>query len=334
MHAGRKYSIKEFIYFTRRSIYLLFVLAFLPTALYYWTGWTWIHIPWQPVALIGTATAFITGFRNNATYARSWEARQIWGRIVNSSRAFGIMTMDLIRDVDPATEKAIHQRVIFRHLAWVTALRYQLRQKRIWENVRIDPKFIEFKRTYLVPEWEKDMFDELKEFLSEEEVADLKKKKNVATQVLALQSRDLRSLNEDGRISPLNYVELEVILKDLYDHQGGSERIKNFPYPRQFATINDLFVFLFVLMVPVGMLREFADMGGYYVWLNIPFSLIVSWIFVTLEAIGESTENPFEGASNDVPISSISRLIEIDLKEFLGLPDIPPPLQPVNHILM
>jgi len=83
MHAGRKYSIKEFIYFTRRSIYLLFVLAFLPTAAYFWTGWTWIHIPWQPVALIGTATAFITGFRNNATYARSWEARQIWGRIVH-----------------------------------------------------------------------------------------------------------------------------------------------------------------------------------------------------------------------------------------------------------
>ena len=323
----------EFIGWTRRYIFILFILAFVPTAMYTWTGWTWIAIPWQPITLIGTATAFITGFRNNATYARSWEARQIWGRIVNSSRAFGIMTMDFIRDEDKTTEKAIHQKILFRHIAWLTALRHQLRQKRTWENARTDPRFIEYRKTYTVPEWESNIFADMKEFLSEEEIGLLKEKKNVAAQLLAIQSRDLRRLNEEGRIAPLNYVEMEVVLKELYDHQGGTERIKNFPYPRQFATINDFFILLFVLMVPVGLLSEFSRMGKYDVWFNVPFSIIVSWIFITLEAVGESTENPFEGASNDVPISSISRLIEIDLKEFLGLP-VPPPLEPVNHILM
>ena len=97
MHSGRNYTILEFIYWTRRKIYVLVLLAILPTVLYATTGCTWIILPWPPIVLIGTATAFIAGFRNNATYGRSWEARQIWGRIVNSSRAFGIMAIDFIR---------------------------------------------------------------------------------------------------------------------------------------------------------------------------------------------------------------------------------------------
>jgi putative membrane protein len=67
MHAGRKYSLKEFILWTRRDIYWLIGLAIIPTALYQLLGWTWLAIPWVPIAMIGTAAAFIVGFKNNAT---------------------------------------------------------------------------------------------------------------------------------------------------------------------------------------------------------------------------------------------------------------------------
>jgi ion channel-forming bestrophin family protein len=123
-------------------------------------------------------------------------------------------------------------------------------------------------------------------------------------------------------------------LADLYDQQGKCERIKNFPYPRQFASINLFFIWLFVFLIPFGVLNEFSKLGPYFVWLTIPFSVIVSWVFTSLEKIGESTENPFEGSANDVPITALSRTIEIDLREMLGETELPEPLQPVNKILM
>ena len=95
-----------------------------------------------------------------------------------------------------------------------------------------------------------------------------------------------------------------------------------------------VFVKIFLLLVPFGMLGEFAKQGEGFVWLTIPFSILVCWIFNTMEKIGESTENPFEGGANDVPITAITRSIEIDLREMLGEKDIPAPLTPVNDILM
>ena len=137
-----------------------------------------------------------------------------------------------------------------------------------------------------------------------------------------------------GYIDPLNYVELENLLVNFYEQQGKCERIKNFPYPRQFASINLFFVRLFVFMVPFGMLKEFEKLGDHMVWLTIPFSVLVSWVFSSMEKVGESTENPFEGGSNDVPITSMSRTIEIDLREMLDETDLPPAIQAVNNILM
>jgi putative membrane protein len=334
MHSGRQYTIVEFLYWTRRKIYVLVILAIIPTVCYAFFGCTWITIPWPPIMLIGTASALIAGFRNNATYGRSWEARQIWGRIINSSRSFGIMTMDFIRHPEANTLKAIHQRIIYRHLAWITALRYQLREKRQWENARINPQYIEYSQRYKVPEWDTPIDEEITAFLPDEEWKQVKGKKNAATQILAMQSADVRSLAEQGLISELKYIEIQLLLKEFYEHQGGSERIKNFPYPRQYSSISRFFFAILTVLIPLGMLNEFAKLGPQFVWLNIPFSIIVSWIFVTLEDVGESTENPFEGAANDVPISTISRTIEIDLKEMLGVDNVPPARVANNFIQM
>jgi putative membrane protein len=129
-------------------------------------------------------------------------------------------------------------------------------------------------------------------------------------------------------------MELEKLLVDFYDRQGASERIKNFPYPRQYATLNLYFTKIFVFLLPLGMLQEFEKLGGNLIWLSIPFSVLSAWIFTTLEKIGESTESPFEGSANDVPITAISRTIEIDLKEMFDFKDVPAPLTPENNILV
>lgn len=334
MNTGSHYRLKHFLPWTKVKIYHMFLVSIVPTLLFYFLEWKWLAIPWVPVALIGTAAAFIAGFRNTQTYNRLWEARQIWGAIVNDSRTWGIMVKDFVRDNDNTKEKQLHTQLLYRHFAWLTALRFQLRESRSWENVKSRSYNQKYLQYYKVPEWESSLDEELKEYLNEDERSFILSKKNRATQIIALQSSQIRRLNENSTISDLNYVEMQNLLKSLYDQQGKSERIKNFPYPRQFSSINIYFVYILTFMLPLGFLNEFSKSGEHLIWLTIPFSIVVGWIFLVLEQIGESTENPFEGNANDVPITSMSRTIEIDLRDMLGEENLPSPIAPENNILM
>lgn len=342
MHSGHHYKLKELLFWTRRDIYILILLATVPTVLYEVVGWRWLAIPWQPVAVVGTAAAFIVGFRNNATYDRAWEARKIWGAIVNSSRSWAIMAKDFVRatpenPISDEERKLISKQLIYRHVGWLTALRYQLRQGRAWETMA-QPHNVEYRNTHFkIAECSiETMEPELSKHLSKEEVDYLRGKVNKATQIISIQSKQLKELSEQGLIENYRYVEMERMLVDLYTQQGKCERIKNYPYPRQFATLNLFFIRLFVIMLPFGMLQVFSDMIATHsllIWLTIPFSALVAWVFTTMEKIGESTENPFEGNANDVPITALSRTIEIDLKDMLDEEDLPEPIQPAGSIL-
>lgn len=87
MHIGKKFKIYQVLFWTRRELFLFIIIASIPTTLHQLLGWTWLSIPWLPAALVGTAVAFLIGFKNNASYGRLWEARKIWGAIVNDSRS-------------------------------------------------------------------------------------------------------------------------------------------------------------------------------------------------------------------------------------------------------
>lgn len=337
MHTGRNFGVLEAIIWTRREIFALMAIAVVPTVVYALLECKWLALPWLPIALIGTAVAFVVGFKNNAAYDRLWEARQIWGAIVNSSRTWAVMARDFPHSFTSEAEaEAIRRELIYRHLAWLTALRFQLRESRTWENMdRVYNR--EYSKYFTNPERTEKLADELAKFLSPEEQAYVLGKKNPASHILSMQSKRLKEIHDCGNIELFRYLEMEKMVADLYTQQGKCERIKNFPYPRNYATLNVLFLRLFVIMVPFGMLQEFDKLDGddtYAVWLTIPFSAMASWVFTTMEKIGESAENPFEGNANDVPISALSRTIEIDLREMLDETDLPAARVPENKILL
>ena len=339
MHTGRNYSVTEVLMWTRRDVAALLLISTVPTACFVLLGWRWLAIPWLPVALLGTAVAFVVGFKNNASSDRLWEARRIWGAIVNVSRVFGAMVRDFVTNhkASPALKQeeltAIHLQVFERHFAWLCALRFALREKREWESI-YKPHNAEYKnRWFTVEEHEKQLGPELKRYLSAEEFEAVMKTNNKAAQILALQSKHFAELHRRGLIEDLRHVELERQLVEMNTQQGGSERIKNFPYPRQYATLNLWFVKLFVLLIPLGMLQEFQKLGDSLVWLTIPFSALSGWIFTTLEKIGEASESPFEGSANDVPITSMARNIEIDMRQMIHNTDLPKPVDATHHIV-
>lgn len=332
MHAGKRFTFKQVVYWTRRDIYFFISYSTLVTSLYFFLDLKWLALPWVAIGLVGTAAAFLIGFKNTQTYARLWEGRQIWGAIVNASRTWGMLCRDTVQNDAKAGRE-----LIYRHLAWLTALRYQLREPRVWETQDFKSN-IEFRSYFVVPENESKLDDLLPAYLSEEELQYILSKKNRAIQLLALQSAHLKKLRAEGKLSELDFIELEKTLSVLTQEQGKSERIKNFPYPRQFATINQMFVRLFIAMLPLGIIQEFSRMsehiGVWFVWATVPCSLIVSFVFHVMERIGEATENPFEGGANDVPISAIARGIEIDLRDMLDEKNLPETLKPVNDILL
>jgi putative membrane protein len=335
MHAGKSYKLGEFLFWTRRSIFRLTILGIIATILYELFDLKWLAIPFTIIALLGTATAFIISFRNQETYNRTWEARQIWGATISASRSWALMCRDFLHNVDES------RKLIYRHLAWLTALRYQLRAPRDWETVSKKHNK-EYRQYYSVPETATPLEQELKKYISQEEMTAILSTKNRATQLMSLQGDALKRLREEKSLDEFRFLDMHSALRDLSDHQGKSERIKNFPYPRQHATINGIFVKLFCILLPFSLLDEFNKLNegmtgflqGKMVWFVIPFSVLISWVFTCLEQVGESTENPFEGSANDVPISQMSRNVEIDIREMLNETDLPSPLQPMNNIIL
>lgn len=340
MHAGKNFSFKEVIFWTRRDIYFLLVVSAIPTFCFEVLELKWLAVPWLPIALLGTAVAFVVGFKNNASYDRMWEARRIWGAIVNASRSWGIMTKDYvsnkhaIKKLSNEELNKIKLKLIYRHLAWLTALRFQLREAKPWEAIYKKHNQEYKNKWFKVHEQNHKLEHELEKYLSKDEIQYIMSKSSKPTQIMAMQSEHLKELLELGLIDDFRHMELEKMIVEFLNQQGASERIKNFPYPRQYATLNLYFIRIFVGLVPLGMLQEFDKLGGNLIWLAIPFSALSTWVFTTMEKIGESTESPFEGSANDVPITSISRTIEIDLKEMFDEKDIPESLKPENNILV
>ncbi len=335
MHVGKSYRISEFLIWTRRDIYVLTAIGLMPVLLYRIAGLKWLGVPWTAVALLGTATAFIVGFKNIQTYNRSWEARQIWGDIAGFSRAWAAMSRDFVNS------PAVTSTLVHRHLAWLTALRYQMREGRAWESTG-KANNAEYGRLYSVPEKAAPLEDELAKYLPGDELQRILATQNRPTQILGLQSRTIKELFAREDLVVLQFVDMQRALKDLHLQQARSERIKDFPFPRQFATVSSLFVKLFCLLLPFGLLREFdglnaavgGSMQGNMVWLVTPFSVLISWMYTSLDQVGEGTENPFEGGPNDVPISQMCRTIEIDLREILGEVELPPAMRPQNNIVV
>jgi putative membrane protein len=291
-----------------------------------------MHIPWQPLSLIGIAVAFYLGFKNNSAYERVWEARKIWGGIVNASRSFTVMARDMINnDValevrDEGALQIVRHTIVHRHVAWLRALTFEMRKLRDWEHNETNDAYA---RKVLGTEYHEERFDELKPFLSAEDHAYMLSKGNRSSHLLSMQSKHLMELRRAGLIEHFRHLELQRMITELYALQGQSERIKNFPFPRQYATINYFFVVLFLILLPFGMLDVFTGMGhSLWIWFSIPFSVVCSWVFWMMEMIGEFSENPFEGLYNDVPITDIATRVEIDIRQMLDETDLPQPKPP------
>lgn len=335
MYTGRKLPIHFIIRFAWKPLLIFSIYAIVIVCLYELAGFKFLALPFTPIGLIGTAVAFYVGFKNNSSYERLWEARKIWGSVVNISRSFTVLLLDYVQPSAKMDAEALqdHKRIIVhRHLAYINALRIQLRQAQVWE-LKGDP-FTTIV-TEDTPFVNQNLLLEIQHYLHNDEAEWLYNRSNTATHIMRKQSDHICFLAAEGCLDSFKHVQLGNIIASLYDQQGACERIKSYPFPRQYAHFSETFVWLLAAVLPFGLIGELARYGGdTWVWFAIPMSVLISWVFYVMELIGDRSENPFENGVNDIPMTAICRTIEIDLREILNESDIPPRVQAVNQIIM
>jgi putative membrane protein len=268
--------------------------------------WEWVGSRNVPIALYGSVIGIIVGFRNNSAYSRWWEARIIWGQIVNNSRSLSRRVCVAMEPdpVLPEAEKAemmdLRRQIVHYQIAYVHALRQQLRG--------MDP------------------IEEIRRLTPFENHAQLAKEKNIPLALQKKMGTMLRDARQRGWIDQWEWQAIDQNLDTLMGSQGAAERIKNTPLPKQYDFFPKLFVQIYCLLLPVGMVENL----GWYTPLG---STLVGFMFLALEEIGRDLEDPFDHTVFDVPLTAISRTIEINLRQMLGETELPEPVKPVRGVL-
>ncbi|PXW91243.1 putative membrane protein [Nitrosomonas sp. Nm84] len=344
MFVRRNISLPNLFDWSWLHLVWLLMLSSAIALMYYFKIVTF-QLPWLPVSIIGTAVAIFIGFKNSNAYARMWEARKIWGAIVNSSRTWGMYVDGYISNQftqNKQSDETIHQikkRLIYRHIAWLYTLRSQLLIVTPWELAgqkgHTGSRAKYYQKKYGLGLIEEEVARiELGKFLPADEHDRLIANANTATQIINEQSRDLSRLREQGLINDFGQMELMKVLSHCYEHQGKSERIKKFPLPRQYANINRYFIGLFIFLFPFSMIPSLLQIDDWGIFIAISITTVVGWVYVMMELVGDYSENPFQGMGFDIPMLSLCRTIEIDLLEMLGEKKLPPSVGAKNGILM
>lgn len=270
-----------------------------------------LTIPMGVVAILGTALSIILGFRNTSAYERWWEARKIWGGLVNESRTFTRQALTIVdrKEVTPELWESC-SRIVRTQIAFVNALRLQLRDQ---ENPE---------------EWQNTVGKHLKK----EDYKHVMSKTNKATHLGMAMGFAIKELNAHETMDTFSYIQMDDTLTRITDLQGRAERIKDTPLPVPYDYYTMSFLVVFVFFFPFAFIEKFMEFEA--AWLIVPITVMISWIFYQIYVIGRVMSKPFAGWKTDVAMTSICTAIEIDLKEVIGDSDIPEKAKAKSGALM
>ena len=258
-------------------------------------GWLHIDLTTVPFQLVGLALGIFLGFRNNASYERFWEGRKLWGSLVNTSRSFSRNVQALLPSNHPAIE-----RLILAQIAYVHSLREHLRDGVSQETIS--------------------------SAFPEEEAILVSAALNRPAAILLEISKLLKELKKELLLSDFEHLHLLGNLEELTNIQGGCERIKNTPIPRSYTILIHRIVALYVFFLPLGLVASLHYLSPIVV-------LIVAYTFLGLDVVGDELEEPFGTDPNDLPLTQLSTMIEINLRQDLGKKDLPAMPQPIDGFL-
>jgi putative membrane protein len=255
------------------------------------------------VAVLAGAVGVFLAFRFNEAYGRWWEARILWGGLVNASRTFARQVVTYV-DGEGTDRQAVRRELVLGQIAFVNAIRTTLREEDA--QVAAAP------------------------FLSEAARRELADAKNLPTQIAARQNRLVTGALSDDAAGELVASRFDTTLAEITSLQGGLERIKNTAFPDEVILISRLLVWAVTILVCLA----FIDPVDVVYLLEFVAILIIVLSFRLIVQIGEELNDPFESRANDTPMTALCRTIEIDLLQMLGEKELPEAIEPVDGVLM
>ncbi len=260
------------------AIYAVFI-----TIIYKAYELTHINIPFAVPSILGTVISLLLGFRSNQAYDRWWEARQIWGAIVNDSRTFARQLISFTPSsyVDKNLEE-FKKRVINRQIAWCYCLGKHLRNQRTLTG--------------------------LEKYFDKNELAYLRETDNKPAAIVDLMGRDLQLALDEGWINRFQQIELDRSLTRLCDSMGKCERIKNTVFPSTYSLYIHLAMMLFIILLPFSII-QFVGM------FEVPLVIAISACFLLIEKMAIHLQDPFENKPTDTPMTAIAQTIENNLTQ-------------------
>ncbi|GGE79510.1 bestrophin family protein [Sphingomonas prati] len=278
-----------------RPLTVLFVWDVIVTVTYFVLPF---KAPSLPLTLFGSAIALFLGFRVNSAYERWWEGRGLWGLMINASRSLARSTIAFLDDKDPGVVD-LKRTIVLRQIAYVHALRNRLRKE--------------------------DPAPEVLRMLSPEEAKEGLDRQNVPNGLLDGTARRIAEAQRRGLIDTIQQTQLERVLVDIANAQGGMERLKNTPLPMQYRFFPEIFARLFCVALPIGLVESLG-------WATPAGSTVAGLMFLAILRIGDDLVDPFANDVHDVPLTGMCRTVEIDLLEAIG-DEAPKPLQPEKGVL-
>ena len=247
------------------------------------------EMPLTIPAFIGTAISILLSFKLSQSYDRWWEARKVWGAIVNDSRSLVIQLQSL---TSKGNDEKI-KKIAFRQIAWCYSLGQSLRE--------LNPT------------------DNLDEFISEEDLKEIKKHNNKPLALLQLNASDIKQLKETNQLDIFSQLQLDNTLVRLCDSQGKAERIKTTVFPVTYRLFLHAIIYLFVVTLAIAL-----RVDGLF---EIPLLVAISSAFFLLEKTATHMQDPFENRPTDTAMTAIAKTIEINIKQLLKESEIPKPHQ-------
>jgi len=247
------------------------------------------EMPLTIPAFIGTAISILLSFKLSQSYDRWWEARKVWGAIVNDSRSLVIQLQSL---TSKGNDEKI-KKIAFRQIAWCYSLGQSLRE--------------------LIPT------DNLDGFISEEDLKEIKKHNNKPLALLQLNASDIKQLKETNQLDIFSQLQLDNTLVRLCDSQGKSERIKTTVFPVTYRLFLHAIIYLFVVTLAIAL-----RVDGLF---EIPLLVAISSAFFLLEKTATHMQDPFDNRPTDTAMTAIAKTIEINIKQLLKESEIPKPHQ-------
>ena len=245
-----------------------------------------MSIPIAIPTFLGSAISLILGFRIAQSYDRWWEARKIWGEIVNDSRTLVRQVMTFVKsDKDSNSVTKMHEEFANTQIAFAFSLGKSLRGQ--------------------------DPLDGTLKSLNEKDIQFISEETNIPNAILLLHAKRLRTAMDKGWVSGFEVIQIDNTITRLTDAMGKSERIKSTIFPMTYTILVEFLLYLFVLLLPLGM----TDYFGYMV---APLLLVISIPFFLLEKAAINLQNPFNGNKTDTPVTTIAKTIEMNLNQMIG----------------